>query len=62
MTTARDLMTSNPKCVAEDENLVSAARQMRDLDVGSMPICGDDKNLKGMLTDRDIVVKWSQGR
>jgi CBS domain-containing protein len=30
---------------------------MRDLDVGSLPICGDDNRLKGMVTDRDIVIK-----
>jgi CBS domain-containing protein len=30
---------------------------MRELDVGAMPICGEDNRLKGMLTDRDIVVK-----
>ena len=30
---------------------------MRDLDVGSLPICGNDEKLHGMLTDRDIVVK-----
>ena len=27
------------------------------LDVGALPICGDDDRLKGMVTDRDIVVK-----
>jgi CBS domain-containing protein len=30
---------------------------MASLDVGALPICGEDKKLKGMLTDRDIVVK-----
>jgi CBS-domain-containing membrane protein len=30
---------------------------MRDLDVGALPICGEDNRLKGVLTDRDIVVK-----
>jgi CBS domain-containing protein len=30
---------------------------MAALGVGSLPICGDDNRLKGMLTDRDIVVK-----
>ena len=30
---------------------------MADLDVGSLPICGEDDRLKGMVTDRDIVVK-----
>ena len=57
MTVARDLMTPDPKCVKEDETLVDAARMMRDLDVGALPICGEDNRLKGMVTDRDIVVK-----
>lgn len=57
MTVARDLMTPDPTCVKEDETLVDAARKMRDLDVGALPICGHDDRLKGMLTDRDIVVK-----
>lgn len=30
---------------------------MRDDDVGSLPVCGEDDRLKGMVTDRDIVVK-----
>ena len=57
MTLARDLMTPDPTCVKEHQTLVHAARMMRDLDVGALPICGDDDRLKGMLTDRDIVVK-----
>jgi CBS domain-containing protein len=57
MTVARDLMTPDPTCVQEDQTLVEAARMMRDLDVGALPICGNDDRLKGMLTDRDIVVR-----
>jgi CBS domain-containing protein len=57
MTTARDLMTPGAECVGENESLADAARKMRDLDVGALPICGEDNRLKGMLTDRDIVVK-----
>ncbi|MGR2752842.1 CBS domain-containing protein [Agromyces arachidis] len=57
MTRARDLMTPEPACVKEQQTLAEAARIMRDLDIGSMPICGDDDRLTGMLTDRDIVVK-----
>ena len=57
MTTARELMTSGAECVGEKESLVDAARKMRDLDVGALPICGEDNRLKGVLTDRDIVVK-----
>jgi CBS domain-containing protein len=57
MTTARELMTAGAECVGETETLVDAARKMRDLNVGALPICGEDNRLKGMLTDRDIVVK-----
>lgn len=57
MTSARDLMTPDPRCVGEKDSLVEAARLLRDLDVGALPICGGDGRLKGMLTDRDIVVK-----
>lgn len=57
MPTARDIMTGGAECVGEKETLIDAARKLRDLDIGSMPICGEDNRLKGMLTDRDIVVK-----
>ncbi len=57
MPTAREIMTPDVTCIGEKESLAEAARKMADLDVGSLPICGDDNRLKGMLTDRDIVVK-----
>ena len=63
MASARDIMTGGAECVGENETLVEAARKMRDLDVGSLPICGEDNRLKGMVTDRDIVVKvLAQGK
>jgi len=49
-------MTAGAECVGENETLADAARKMRDLDVGALPICGEDNRLKGVLTDRDIVV------
>ncbi|MHC2998679.1 CBS domain-containing protein [Microbacterium sp. HJ5] len=57
MTLARDIMTTDPRCIGEAESLEEAARLMAELDVGALPICGGDGRLKGMLTDRDIVVK-----
>ena len=57
MATARDIMTGGVECIGENETVADAARKMRDLDVGSLPICGEDNRLKGMVTDRDIVVK-----
>jgi CBS domain-containing protein len=57
MTTAREIMTPDVTCIGEKESLAVAARKMAELDVGSLPICGEDNRLKGMITDRDIVVK-----
>lgn len=57
MTTARELMTPGAKCVGENETLEKAAQHMREEGFGSLPICGEDNRLKGMITDRDIVVK-----
>jgi CBS domain-containing protein len=60
---ARDIMSTDCTCVGENETLVDAARKLADLDVGALPICGEDDRLKGMLTDRDIVVKaLAQGK
>jgi CBS domain-containing protein len=55
--TAREVMTPNAECIGENETLLDAARKMADMGFGAMPICGEDNRLKGMLTDRDIVVK-----
>jgi CBS domain-containing protein len=56
-------MTTGPQCIKEDQTLAEAARMMRDLDVGSLPICGHDDKLHGMLTDRDIVIRCiAEGR
>jgi CBS domain-containing protein len=61
--TAREIMTGDAQCVGENESLRAAAEKMAQLDVGSLPICGEDDRLKGMLTDRDIVIKAiAQGR
>lgn len=54
---AREIMTPEAVCVRSSDTVLDAARQMAELDVGALPICGEDDRLKGMLTDRDIVVK-----
>jgi len=55
--TARDVMTGGAECIGESDTVLDAAKRLAELDVGAMPICGEDNRLKGMLTDRDIVVK-----
>jgi CBS domain-containing protein len=60
---ARDVMSTDCTCIGENDSLLDAAKKLADLDVGSLPICGEDDRLKGMLTDRDIVVKvLAQGK
>src|SRR5918997_2513493 len=54
---ARDIMSDDCTCVGENDSVLDAAKQLAKLDVGALPICGEDDRLKGMLTDRDIVVK-----
>jgi CBS domain-containing protein len=49
--------------VGLNDSVLDAAKRLAELDVGAMPICGEDNRLKGMLTDRDIVVKvLAQGK
>lgn len=57
MSAVREFMTTDARCIKESQSLVDAARMMMDLDCGSLPICGDDGKLTGMITDRDIVLK-----
>ena len=55
--TAREVMTGGAECIGENDTIADAAKRLAELDVGAMPICGEDDRLKGMLTDRDIVVR-----
>jgi len=60
---ARDIMSSDCSCIGENDSVLDAAKRLAELDVGAMPICGEDDRLKGMITDRDIVVKvLAQGK
>ena len=57
MTKARDIMTPDCQCVRSDQTVTDAARMMAEMDVGALPICGEDDRLKGMITDRDIAIR-----
>lgn len=49
-------MTTDVESIDENATALDAAHKMKELDVGALPICGTDERLKGMITDRDIVV------
>jgi CBS domain-containing protein len=46
---ARDIMSTDCTCVGESDSLLDAARQLAQLDVGALPICGEDNRLKGTI-------------
>jgi len=56
---AKDLMTQKPECVTREESVQQAARIMRDLDVGFVPVVEDRRTMRlaGVITDRDIAVR-----
>ncbi|MFS8478841.1 MAG: CBS domain-containing protein [Micromonosporaceae bacterium] len=54
---ARDIMHPGAECIGEQETIEMAARKMRDMRVGALPICGMDDRLHGIITDRDIVIR-----
>jgi CBS domain-containing protein len=61
--TVSEVMSHDCECIGENETLLDAAKRLAELDVGALPICGEDDRLHGMLTDRDIVVKaLAQGK
>jgi CBS domain-containing protein len=63
MSRAGEIMHRGAECIGPNDTLETAARKMRDLQIGALPICGSDGNLIGIITDRDIVVRGlTEGR
>ena len=52
----QQIMTRDVECIQPDRTLQEAASRMKALDVGALPVCGNNR-LEGMITDRDIVVR-----
>jgi CBS domain-containing protein len=62
-TTARDVMTRNPKVVVRTAGIVEIARIMREENTGVVPVVDERGALAGLVTDRDIVIRTlSEGR
>ena len=53
----RDLMTRNPQCVSENDQIRKAAQYMVECDCGAIPVVSQDGKPVGIITDRDIVVR-----
>jgi len=52
----QEMMTRRAECTRPDATLQEAAERMNTLEIGSLPVCDNDR-LVGILTDRDITVR-----
>jgi CBS domain-containing protein len=51
-----EIMTRDVVVLQPDDSLQSAAKKMRDRDIGFLPVC-DGEDLIGVISDRDITVR-----
>ena len=52
-----DIMTEQVISISEDEPVVAAARLMKQNNIGALPVRDEKGKLKGIVTDRDIVLR-----
>lgn len=52
----KNIMTEEVDVIAPKTSICEAAKRMRSLDVGALPVC-DGNRLVGMLTDRDLAIR-----
>jgi CBS domain-containing protein len=55
MTTAREIMSSDPRIMQMDDCAADIAKVLADEDIGAVIVC-DGERLQGMVTDRDLAV------
>lgn len=53
----KDIMTAAPVTVSPTETVDVAARTLTHYNIGALPVCASDGSLKGMVTDRDLVIR-----
>lgn len=56
MQVVADIMTTDVASVSPEESIRRVAEMMKELDIGSIPVCSGDK-VVGMVTDRDIAIR-----
>jgi CBS domain-containing protein len=52
-----EIMTREVLIIHLQDTLQTAAKKMRDYDIGFLPVYDDDNKLVGVLSDRDIVIR-----
>ena len=52
-----DIMTGKTISIDKDETVATAARLLKRHNIGALPVTDSSKRLRGMITDRDIVLR-----
>ena len=53
----KDLMNPSVVTIEPTASAALAARLLSRHNVGALPVCGEDRKLRGVVTDRDIVLR-----
>ena len=53
----KEIMSPKPVTVTPEENTALAARLLSRYNIGALPVCTKEGRLRGMVTDRDIVLR-----
>lgn len=52
-----NFMTKKPVTLKEENNVLSAVKEMQEYDCSFLPVVDDNHNIQGIVTNRDIIVK-----
>lgn len=53
----KEIMTKDVIAVSPDTSAFDAAQMMKDKNIGSVPVCKENMDVEGIVTDRDIVLR-----
>ena len=53
----REIMKKDVECVSATDTAQAAAKRMRDVNVGFLPVCDQSKRVLGTITDRDLAIR-----
>lgn len=53
----KDCMCSKVECVKPTTTVSDVAKIMRTNHIGCVPVCNDSKNIVGIVTDRDLILR-----
>jgi CBS domain-containing protein len=53
----KEIMTEDVIAVSPDTSIFDVAQIMKDKNIGSVPVCKNNMDVEGIVTDRDIVLR-----